>query len=233
MPKLKTKTVAVLFDLEDTLVKTPWVNRSHVLEFRKNARNKLIELGIPQNALEGIERATLMRNKAEEYMQNHFTPAQKTRFATEMERFLKRYELDSARNSKLFPDTISTLEELKKLGLKMALVTNTSKEAADIVFRLHGIGSYFEAVFTRESVKKLKPDPDGILLAVKKLGADRFFMVGDLVHDALAAKAAGGTSIIVRRETEWETNFQADHFVQSLSEIPAIIRSRLKEMTEC
>jgi len=68
-------TVAFLFDLEDTLVETPWADHQHVLEFRRETRQKLIELRIPPNALEGIERATIMRNKASEYVQQNFTKA--------------------------------------------------------------------------------------------------------------------------------------------------------------
>jgi HAD superfamily hydrolase (TIGR01549 family) len=219
--------VAVLFDLEDTLVQTPWADHQHVIEFRRKTREKLLELGIPTSVLEGIERATIMRNKAIEYIEKNLPKANAEQIYQEMEKFLIRYELDSAKKSKLFPETISTLERLRKLGIKMGLVTNTSMKAVDTVFRLHGLKSYFDIFVTRENVKKLKPDPEGVLLAVKRLGAKRFFMVGDLVHDASAAKSAKGTSIIVKRGTE-EVDFQADHFVKSLSEVPAIIQKAIK-----
>jgi hypothetical protein len=68
-------TAAVLFDLEDTPVQTPWADHQHVLEFRRETRQKLIELGIPPNVLEGIERATIMRNKASEYVEKNFAKA--------------------------------------------------------------------------------------------------------------------------------------------------------------
>jgi pyrophosphatase PpaX len=145
-----------------------------------------------------------------------------------MEKFLSRYELDSARNSKLFPETVSTLEELRKLGIKMGLVTNTSMKAVNTVFKLHGLKSYFDIVVTREMVKKLKPDPEGILLAVEKLGAKSFFMVGDLVHDVSAAKGAKGISILVKRDPEEKMDFQADRVVKSLSEIPKIIQEEIQ-----
>jgi len=215
---------AVLFDLEDTLVKTPWQNVKHVLRFRRQTKKKLIELGIPPSILEGIQRATIMRNKASEYITENFSHADTEEFNREMEKFLRRYELYSAKNSELFPETASALEELKKLKAKMGIVTNTSREAVDIVFMLHGLKKYFDVVITRENVKKLKPDPEGILLAVKKIEAKKFFMVGDLVHDALATNA-NGISIIVRRNLENEVDFHADYFVQSLSEVPTIIQT--------
>lgn len=240
--------VAVLFDLEDTLVETPWADHQHVLEFRRETRQKLIELRIPPNALEGIERATIMRNKASEYVQQNFTKANAQRFRQEMEEFLSRYELDSARKSQLFPETLQTLETLRELGTKVGLVTNTSAKAVNTVFQNHGLKDRFDIVVTRENVGKLKPDPEGILLAVRKLGATNCFMVGDLVLDVLAAKGAKVKAIIVRRNPEQPDpqdllkslpaelleqakrlledgeDFQADYVVQSLSEVPAIVQ---------
>jgi len=221
-------TVAVLFDLEDTLVQTPWSNFQHVIEFRRNTREKLVELGIPRNELEGIERATLMRNKASEYIEKHFTITEKERLQQEMEEFLSRYELDSARKSKLFQDTIPILEELRKLKVRIGVVTNTSAKAVEIVFRLHCLKRYFEVVITREDVARLKPDPEGILNAVKKLGARRFFMVGDLSLDAEAARSAKGTSIIIKRNPDEKLDFQSDHAIQSLSGVLRIIQVALK-----
>jgi HAD superfamily hydrolase (TIGR01549 family) len=241
-------TAAVLFDLEDTLVQTPWADHQHVLEFRRETRQKLIELGIPPNVLEGIERATIMRNKASEYVEKNFAKADAQGFRQGMEEFLSRYELDSARKSQLFPETIQTLETLKELGAKVGLVTNTSAKAVNTVFQNHGLKNRFDVVVTRENVKKLKPDSEGILLAVKKLGATNCFMVGDLVLDILAAKGARVKAIIVRRNPEQPDpqdllkslpaelleqakrlledgkDLQADYVVQSLSEVPAIVQ---------
>jgi phosphoglycolate phosphatase-like HAD superfamily hydrolase len=116
------------------------------------------------------------------------------------------------------------------------------------VFQNHGLKDHFDIVVTRENVGKLKPDPEGILLAVRKLNATNCFMVGDLVLDVLAAKGAKVKVIIVRRNPEQPgpqdllkslpaelleqakrlledgEDFQADYVVQSLSEVPAIVQ---------
>ena len=144
---------AVLFDLEDTLVQTPWSIHEHVLEFRQNTRKKLLALGVPAEILEGVERATIMRNKAEAYIEENFTKTETRRFQREMEKFLGRYELDSARKSRLFPDCVSTLGTLRRLGAKLGLVTNTSKEAVAIVFQIHGLGSFFDVTVTERALE--------------------------------------------------------------------------------
>jgi len=189
-----------------------------------------------------------MRNNASEYVEKNFAKTDAERFRQRMEEFLSRYELDSAMKSQLFPETMQTLKKLKELGTKLGLVTNTSAKAVNTVFQNHGLKNCFDAVVTRENVKKLKPDPEGILLAVKKLGATSCFMVGDLVLDILAAKGAKVKAIIVRRNPEQldpqdllkslpaelleqgkrlledGEDLQADYVVQSLSEAPAIVQ---------
>ena len=240
--------VAVLFDLEDTLVKTPWSVSQHVSEFRRETRRKLIDLGIPKTVLEGIKRATIMRNTASEYVQRHFSEESAKIYWREMERFLNHYELDSAKKSRLFPETISTLQTLREIGAKMGLVTNTSRRAVDVVFEIHGLKEYFDVVVAREDVRKLKPDPEGVRLATIKLGAKRFLLVGDLVLDVLAAKAANGVAIMVTRDLEKsdskdlfknlpsevldesmrgledERGLRADYIIKSLREVPVIVQ---------
>jgi phosphoglycolate phosphatase-like HAD superfamily hydrolase len=129
------KGITVLFDLEDTLVQTPWSNHRHVIQFRHKTRQKLIDLGIPPITLAGIERATLMRNKASEYVELKFSKAETERFKLEIEKFLSRYEQDSAKKSRLFPDTIPTLKRLRRLGARMGLITNTSAKAVNAIFQ--------------------------------------------------------------------------------------------------
>jgi HAD superfamily hydrolase (TIGR01549 family) len=219
-------TTAVLFDLEGTLVQTPWENPQHVSEFRTRTRRKLIELDIPSPILRGIERSTLMRNKASEYVERHLSEAEAQRFHREMDGFLRRYEVDAATNSRLFTDTVPTLEELKKRRVKMGLVTNTSLEAVQIAFRLHSLDGYFDAIITREHVKRLKPEPEGILLALRRLGADDFLMVGDLKIDVLAAKKADGHSVFVNRRRHWANNVDPDYVVRSLRSVPPILFNR-------
>jgi len=89
---------------------------------------------------------------------------------------------------------------------------------------MHGIADFFEVVITREDVKKFKPDPEGILLALERLNARDFFFVGDLVHDSRATEKADGISIIVNRSPSKKLDFHADHVVRSLRGVPSLIR---------
>jgi len=217
--------VIVLFDLEGTLVKTEWEDQNHVLFFRRETRKKLLELGIPHHVLEGDERSTIMRNKALDYVKKNFTEARIKQFQLEVERFLEYHELNAVKSSRLFSDVFSALRQLRSMGCHLGLVTNTSRKAVDSYFSMHDLSNYFDVVVTRNEVAKLKPDHEGVLLALKKLRGKRFFLVGDLEHDAIAAEKAGGLSIIVNRDFSKLVQFHADFVVKSLSEVPAIISS--------
>lgn len=240
------KGTTVLFDLEDTLVQTPWLDPQHVVEFRHRTRQKLVDLGVPSTVLAGIERATIIRNKASEYVEQMFSKAETERFKLEMEKFLCRYEQDSAEKSRLFPDTVPALKRLSRLGVRMGLITNTSAKAVSTVFQMYNLTPYFDVIITRECVKRLKPDPEGILLAVKQLGGNKFFMVGDLAVDVLAAKTAKALAILVRRPgksdsqdlfkslpsealekaqslLDGKNDLDPDYVIQSLDELPEIV----------
>lgn len=216
--------VVVLFDLDGTLAQTIEDDEEAIQEFRTRTKEKLLELGIPRSKLEGSMTSAPMRNRALEYVKQHFNEKEANRFHAEMDRFQKTYELSWAENSKIFPDTLPALRELKSLGYKMGVVTNTSREAAARELSMHGIDAFFEVVITREDMKMLKPDPEGLLLALRKLNVKDFVFVGDLAHDSRAARRAGGISIIVNRESSDKPKVQADHVVKSLREIPTLIR---------
>jgi len=218
----------VLFDLEGTLVQSIEDNKDAILEFRTKTANKLVTLGIPRGELEGIEVSTLMRNKALEIVDKYFEKKEAMRFHREMDRFLKSFELRWVPQSSIFPETRSVLHKLKRLRVEMGIVTNTSRNAANQMLSMHKLASFFKVIVTREDVRRLKPDPEGIILALKKLNGHSFFFVGDLVHDSFAAKRAGGVPIIVRRNPLKALGFEANHVVSSLEEVPNIVRSSCK-----
>lgn len=220
--------VVILFDLEGTIVQSMESDQNAVIQFRIKTKEKLLQLGIPSAILEGETSSTLMRNKAAEYVKEHFSQKEAKRFHDEMEKFLKSYELYWANRSRIFPDTLPALRKLRKLGCKMGLVTNTSREAANGMLSMHGIKVFFQAIVTREDVKRLKPDPEGILLALRKLSERNFFFVGDNIYDSQATEKAGGISIIVNRNASKKLKFRAHYEVRSLTEIPSLIQSLIK-----
>ena len=106
----------------------------------------------------------------------------------------------------------------------MGIVTNTSREAANRELSKHGIKKFFEAVITREDVRKLKPDPEGVTLALRKISAKEFCFVGDLIHDLRAAERAGGTTVLINRNSSNKERLNADYVIKTLIEVPDLIQ---------
>jgi len=83
---------------------------------------------------------------------------------------------------------------LDRLGKHMvlALATNRGRNVCSILDYFH-MRSYFKAVVTSEDVRRPKPAPDMLLLAVEKLDLrpDQVLFVGDSELDRQAARQAG------------------------------------------
>lgn len=221
--------VSIIFDLEGTLVRTAEMTKEFVHDFRRQTRNKLIELGVPEETLAGVETSALMRNKAMQYADASLSDSAKIRLMQELDRFLLGNELKWAENSALFPDTMPTLRTLRSRGIRMAIVTNTSRQAAQNILAKHALPEYFKAVITRDSVAQVKPDPQGVFLAIEQLQERNAFFVGDMPIDTEAARRAGIKSILIKRSWPlglFSFEFPADYTVESLSEIPKILEEK-------
>lgn len=74
---------------------------------------------------------------------------------------------------------------------KSALVTGRPRREAYYSLEKYGLTRFFRSIITLDDVKKGKPDPEGIIKAVRKIGAERAIYIGDTVDDMMAARQAG------------------------------------------
>lgn len=214
---------AILFDLEGTLVETVYERSREALDqIRRETKKKLIDLGVPREALGDLVKSTLLRNRALEWVETNMSREESARFHVELDAFIKPFEMRSARLAQLYPDTLEALEKLAAGGVEMGMVTNTSTEAANYMLGNLGLEKFFDVVVTRNDAHRLKPDPGMIHAAVAKMGVAVGWLVGDIVFDAEAAKKAGIRSIIVRRDG-MRPSFSYDYFVNSLNGVASIV----------
>lgn len=88
------------------------------------------------------------------------------------------------------------LKLLKAHGVPMALVSNgLGKGYGHDIVEKFGFDEYFSAFVFREDIRKSKPDPEALLLAIERLGitpdaADVIWFIGDRHKDVSAALAA-------------------------------------------
>jgi putative hydrolase of the HAD superfamily len=94
----------------------------------------------------------------------------------------------------LFPDSISCLENLKTLGIRLVLITNGTSEKQRGKINRFCLSDYFEFFLIEEEICCGKPDPYvyEIALDLLKLNANEVWMVGDnLVWDIEASQKVG------------------------------------------
>jgi phosphoglycolate phosphatase len=92
--------------------------------------------------------------------------------------------------TKPFPGVVETLSAITK---KKAVVTNKLKGMAERVVTGLGIADKIDFIVGADTARSMKPNPDPIIFALERFGADpsRTVMVGDTTDDIMAAKAAG------------------------------------------
>jgi phosphoglycolate phosphatase-like HAD superfamily hydrolase len=216
--------IAVLLDLEDTLVETVYSRLSPevVNQIRRAVKKQIIKLGIPKKLLEGVSKHISVRNRAFEWVETNMNRKESSRFHTKLDQYMNSIEMWAAKQHTLFSDTVNGLTLLTSKNTYMGIVTNTSKEAADYLLEKYCLAKFFKVVVTRNDVHRLKPNPEMIHLAVKKMGNSIGWLIGDSDFDAEAARRADIKSIIVRRNGMPPT-FKYDYFVPSLKEAASII----------
>lgn len=90
-----------------------------------------------------------------------------------------------------------TIKILREQGIKTAVVTSTLRATIDEKLDALYLSHYFDTTIAWEDTEKNKPDPDPLLLAMKRLGSkpEETIMIGDNEVDIVAAKEAGTASI--------------------------------------
>ena len=97
------------------------------------------------------------------------------------------------KETKLFPHAAELLRMLKESGVKAGIVSTKRGDTIEIIMENHGLRDTLEVIIGSADVKKHKPDPQGLFLAMERLGvgAEELLFCGDTVLDAGAAKNAG------------------------------------------
>ena len=108
----------------------------------------------------------------------------------QLEAFRQEYRLEADVhmnvNTRLFPDTLSTLKELKKRGARVGIISTKYR------FRILP-KDFLDIIVGGEDVKAPKPSPEGVKFALEHLGSspEETLYIGDSTVDAETAQNAG------------------------------------------
>lgn len=176
------KYKAVIFDLDGTLLNT--------IEDLKNATNHaLTAFGYPARTTEEMKH---FAGRGVRYMVAKALPGgeDNPQFEDVFNCFRPYYEAHCMDLTAPYPGIGDLLARLRQAGCKTAVVTNKIQSAADEL--IHDLFPDIPLVVGDSPAVKRKPAPDGVWLALEKLGVDRAdaAYVGDSNIDYETAKNA-------------------------------------------
>jgi len=154
-------------------------------------RHGLKELGWPEPDRESI-RATIGYLLEDGYtiLTGDDDPEHRARFRP---LFLEAALERQRRETTLFPGAEELIRGLKSKGVKVAIVSTKRGDTIQVIMERFGLMEDLELIVGSADVSRHKPDPEGLLLAMDKLGVtpEETLFCGDTVLDAGAAQNAG------------------------------------------
>lgn len=116
---------------------------------------------------------------------------------TQLEAFRQEYRLEADVhmnvNTRLFPDTLSTLKELKKRGARVGIISTKYRFRILSYLEEYLPKNFLDIVVGGEDVKAPKPSSEGVKFALEHLGSstEETLYIGDSTVDAETAQNAG------------------------------------------
>jgi HAD superfamily hydrolase (TIGR01662 family) len=205
---------AILFDLDGVLVDSPdaiW--KAHNLAAKK--------LGYPTCKKEEIYR--LIGMKWDDLIAILLPEADIELFKKTVNEMYK----DVYKHVKLIGNANKVLKELKNRGFKLGLVSGSNRSYADDVLKaLKFDFSVLDVRVHSEDTERHKPDPDPILLALKKLKVKpkESIYIGDSLIDYRAAKAVGVNFIGALSGVTMMEEFLKNNVIYIIKDIGELLR---------
>ncbi|MHA2211304.1 MAG: HAD family hydrolase [Candidatus Thorarchaeota archaeon] len=145
---------------------------------------------------------------------------------------LSGHEGWAATDAELIDGSIEVVRELKKLGLKTAILTNNGRTAVDLILKQLPLEELFDVIQTRNESPSPKPYPDGLnqLVAQIDVQPNEVVYIGDARIDGAAATRAGIEFWgVTTGETPRDDLIKAgaSQVFDSLRQIVDIVKSRL------
>lgn len=127
-----------------------------------------------------------------------------------------------------FPDVKPGLQQLKAMGLRLAVLSNGAPKMLQSATRSAGIADLLDAVISVDEVKVFKPSPRVYELAAMHLKTPKSSIgfVSSNNWDVSGAGSAGLTTFWIQRaaaEPPEELGYPAAEIVHLLTELPALV----------
>ncbi len=207
---------AYLFDFEGTLVPFEWNLTKGILAIL----NEIELIGYSMNLFDGSPSYVDIHKVASVISEQD----DESTIMNVIAEVFDQFDADALSRWKLYKDAKQTLNKLKNNGKPLGLVSNVGSKAINSAIKKLKLDDIFEIVITRNHVSRLKPNPEGLLIAANslKIDPDSILFIGDSFDDLGAAKAAGMKSCFL--------SGGQDRMASNSSEQPNFTINQLKEL---
>jgi HAD superfamily hydrolase (TIGR01509 family) len=208
---------AMLFDFEGTLVDFQWKLSEAVEEVLETLR----EIGFAKDRIRSRKYSTLLSEAMQMAAEFGLQPDQVRERIGDV---YDRYDEDALTRWALRPGAKDFLHAIKRKGIHAALVSNVGGKTLSKALKKLGLEGFFEIALSRNDVLNLKPSPDGINLALERMGVskDNSIFLGDSLDDVNAARNAGLRVVIISEGENLKEEILAakpDYVIQSYKEL--------------
>ena len=179
------KTDLILFDLDGTLIDTaPDFHTSLNTMLKKYNMNEVSEFDIRPHISEGTSNLIKKFFAIDE---------DDSKFESLKSEFLSEYNMNKIKGCELFDGMTSLINFMDKNNIKYGVVTNKFFKFASPIIDSFSELKNIKVIVCPDHVKISKPDPEGILLACKKLDINPLntIYLGDHINDLKAGLSAG------------------------------------------
>ncbi len=123
------------------------------------------------------------------------------------------------------PEVAESLDRLRDAGLRLAALTNSTRQVAEAQMENSGLRDYFEQILSADDVRRLKPAPEPYHMAAQSLGVEvgQVRLVAAHAWDVAGALRAGCAAAFVARP---------GMVLDPLVERPDVVGSDLREVAE-
>jgi pyrophosphatase PpaX len=212
----RTRPIAILFDLDGTLVDTV----PFILEAVRAAFDGYGRCPTDAEWIAGI--GTPLRTQLAGF----------TRRPEDVEGLFQRYRSFWLENhdakTRAFPGALEVVRGLAEARHPIGVVTAKIEQGALRTLAHTGFLPYVGAIVGADTCANAKPHPEPVLLALSRLGRppDEALLLGDSPHDLAAARAAGAVAVgalggACGREA---LAAHADRLLERVTDLPALVR---------
>jgi pyrophosphatase PpaX len=170
----------VLFDLDGTVVDSGGI----ILASMRHATRTVLGRDIPDEALMAAVGGPGLEHQMRSFGPDH---------VDELIRVYREHNEPLHTELRICVGMDDVLVALKEQGRKLGIVSAKRRRTVELAFANVAVGHLFDVVVGGDEHEKQKPEPDLLLLALDRLGADPAgaAYVGDSPFDMQAARAAG------------------------------------------